>query len=47
MTKKYLLSTAILFEVNKSDSSMDILNIFTEYTKEFICKIETNCIGTG
>lgn len=39
MTKKYLLSTAILFEVNKSDSSMDILNIFTEYTKEFIGKI--------
>lgn len=39
MIKKYLLSTAILFEVNKSDSSMDILNIFTEYTKEFIGKI--------
>lgn len=37
MTKKYLLSTAISFEIN--DSSMDILNIFTEYTKEFIGKI--------
>ncbi|MCR4819975.1 MAG: hypothetical protein K5838_02495, partial [Elusimicrobiales bacterium] len=39
MIKKYLLSTAILFEVNKSGSSMDILNIFTENTKEFIGKI--------